>query len=269
MAKKSLGQHFLTDPNILARIADALPAPAGDPVVEIGPGRGALTRVLLDRGYRVTAIERDRELTPALRARFPALQLVEGDALVVDWVTSAAIAPDARWWVVGNIPYNITSPLIDVALHLVPAPAAIVYLVQKEVALRLGAAPGTSEYGALTVGAQAAAVVERLFTVPAGAFKPAPKVDSALVRFTPRPRGRTEVEIAAFRRFVVGLFGARRKQLVRALRTALGLEAAAAREAVLAADLDPEQRPETLSVAEFERLFGRIVDGAPPGALGL
>lgn len=264
MARKSLGQHFLSDPGILRRIADALPAPAGDTVLEIGPGHGALTRELLARGYRVVAIERDRDLVPELARRFPSLNLVEGDALDVDWPAVAGVGPGTHWWVIGNIPYNITSPLIDVALNQATPPSTIVYLVQKEVAVRLAAGPGSKDYGALTVGAQAAATVERLFTVPAGAFRPVPKVDSAVVRLTPHAAGRPLAEIAAFRRFVVGLFGARRKQLVRAMRVTLDLDTAAAAATIAAAGLDLTQRPETLSVGDFERLFSAVLTAGPP-----
>ncbi|MEZ4457402.1 MAG: rRNA adenine N-6-methyltransferase family protein [Gemmatimonadales bacterium] len=122
MAKKHLGQHFLSDPRILGRIADALPAAPGDPVVEIGPGRGALTAVLLGRGFAVTAIERDRDLVPILRAAHPALRLLEADALEVDWPRRPGRGEVGRWWLIGNILHNITSPLIDRALAACLAP---------------------------------------------------------------------------------------------------------------------------------------------------
>jgi 16S rRNA (adenine1518-N6/adenine1519-N6)-dimethyltransferase len=264
--KKSLGQHFLSDPRILGRIADALPARAGDPVLEIGPGRGSLTRVLLDRGLRVVAIERDRELAAALRDSYPTLALIEGDALAVDWpgaiagVAAAGGPPLARWFVIGNIPYNITSPLIDRALEAEPPPDAIVFLVQREVAARITATAGTAEYGALTVGVQAAAVAERLFSVAAGAFWPPPKVASAVIRLVPRPTAERPPDAARFRRLVVGLFGARRKQLGRALRVVLDVSADQAIALTRAAGLDPEQRAETVTVAGFREL-DRVVGG--------
>ena len=163
-AKRRLGQHFLADPSILARIADALEADADDTVLEIGPGPGGLTGALLQRAGRVVAIEKDRDLIGSLRERFPSLQLIEGDALEVDWHELAG----GPFLVAGNIPYNITSPLLDKALSP-PEPRRIVFLVQKEVADRVTAVPGTSAYGALSVGVQAVASAERLFTVPAGA----------------------------------------------------------------------------------------------------
>ncbi|HEU5041878.1 MAG TPA: 16S rRNA (adenine(1518)-N(6)/adenine(1519)-N(6))-dimethyltransferase RsmA, partial [Gemmatimonadales bacterium] len=204
-AKRRLGQHFLGDPRILGRIADALEAGPSDTVVEIGPGPGGLTAALAERAGRLVAIEKDPELVPALRALFPGATIVEGDALDLDWHALAG----GPFLAAGNIPYNITSPLLDKALEP-PRPARIVFLVQKEVADRVTAEPGGSEYGALTVGVQAVARAERLFTVPAGAFQPRPKVDSAVLRLIPRERPIvSDVERPAFRRLVVGLFGFR------------------------------------------------------------
>jgi 16S rRNA (adenine1518-N6/adenine1519-N6)-dimethyltransferase len=259
-AKKRLGQHFLPHTSILERIVDALEPAPGDAVLEIGPGRGALTAVLLTRGVRLSAIEKDTDLVPALRERFPSLNVIEGDALEVDWRDAAGLGPADPFLVVGNIPYNVTSPLLDKALTP-PRPRRIVYLVQREVADRLGAAPGSSEYGALTVGVQAAARVERLFTVPAGAFVPKPRVDSAVIRLTPLAAPLIpDADTAAFRRFVVAIFGARRKQLARGLRTALGLDTATAAMALSAAGIDPGARPETLPPEAFVRLFRAVVD---------
>ena len=179
-AKRSLGQHFLSDRRILERIADALGATPGDTVLEIGPGPGGLTEVLAAAAGKLVAIERDAALIPGLRERIPAATVVEADALEVDW--HAVAGPD--FLVAGNIPYNITSPLIDKALAP-PRPRRIVFLVQKEVADRVGAPPGGEAYGALSVGVQSVARAERLFTVPAGAFHPRPRVDSAVLRLTP------------------------------------------------------------------------------------
>jgi 16S rRNA (adenine1518-N6/adenine1519-N6)-dimethyltransferase len=173
-AKKALGQHFLHDPRLLGRIAEAVGIEPGDRVLEVGPGRGALTAELLARGAQVTAIEKDADLIPGLRARFPTLRLAQGDALTENWRELSG-AGQGRLLVVGNIPYNITSPLIDRAL-LPPRPVRIVFLVQREVADRLAARPGTRAYGALTVGVQSVATVERVMIVPAGAFQPPPKV---------------------------------------------------------------------------------------------
>lgn len=255
--KKSLGQHFLSDPRILSRIADSLAPEAGETVLEIGPGPGGLTAALVKRATQLIAIERDRELIAPLRERFPSLVLAEGDALEMDW--HALVGP-GPFSVIGNIPYNITSPLIDQAL-IPPRPRRVVFLMQKEVADRLAAKPGHSDYGALTVGVQAVAGVERLFTVAAGAFRPPPKVESAVVRLTPlaEPLIRDD-EVPAFRRFVVGLFTLRRKQLGRALRSLLGVDAERARSLAAAVGLDETVRMETVPPATFVALFraGRV-----------
>lgn len=258
-AKRRLGQHFLADPGLLARIADALQAGSDDTVLEIGPGPGGLTGPLLERAGRVVAIEKDSELIPALRKRFPSLEVREGDALDLDW---HALAPaPARLLVTGNIPYNITSPLIDKAL-LPPRPARIVFLVQKEVADRVTAQPGTPPYGALSIGVQAVARAERVFTVPAGAFHPRPKVDSAVLRLTPLAQPLiADRERESFRALVVGLFGFRRKQLLRGLRELTGWEARRLGPVLAAAGLGASVRPEVLSPADLVRLHRRLVDG--------
>ena len=259
-AKRRLGQHFLTDPRLLARIADALEAGPDDVVLEVGPGRGGLTAPLLERAGRVIAIEKDRDLIPILRSRFPRLDLIEADALELDWHT--LIKPgDSGLLVTGNIPYNITSPLIDKAL-LPPRPVRIVFLVQKEVADRVTAAAGTSDYGALSIGVQAVARAERLFTIPAGAFKPRPKVDSAVLRLTPLSRPLiSDDERESFRILVVGLFGFRRKQMLRGLREFTGWDAPRVSELLAASGIPETVRPEVLSPAQFVHLRRLLVDG--------
>jgi 16S rRNA (adenine1518-N6/adenine1519-N6)-dimethyltransferase len=190
----------------------------------------------------------------------PRATVVEADALEADW--HALAGPD--FLVAGNIPYNITSPLIDKALAP-PRPRRTVFLVQKEVADRVGAPPGAEAYGALSVGVQAVARAERLFTVPAGAFSPRPKVDSAVLRLTPLPVPIVrDEEVAPFRRLVVGLFGFRRKQLGRGLRELTGWEPARAEAALDAAGLDPTARPETVSPGRFAGLLRALVDAGWP-----
>jgi 16S rRNA (adenine1518-N6/adenine1519-N6)-dimethyltransferase len=252
--RKRFGQHFLTDPRILARIADALTLESSETVIEIGPGRGALTDVLMARAGRVIAVEIDRELAPMLRARYasdPRLTVIEDDVLQVDFGAVAG----GPYVVAGNVPYNITTPILFHALRA-PRPLRAVYLVQREVAERVVAAPASEEYGALSVNVQALAEAELVFKVPAGAFNPPPKVESAVLRITPRAAPVIAPhEEEAYRTMVVSAFGLRRKQLRRVVRTIFSLGAEAAERVVAAAELDPEARPEVLSPTDFARLL--------------
>ena len=265
---RRLGQHFLTDANILRKIVDALdPAPT-DVVLEIGAGKGSLTQQLLARGLRVIAVEKDRRLAADLAARnaergTERLSVVDGDALRVDWhallETHLAVPRSAlrvpRFKVVGNIPYYITSPLIAKALTL-PLPERIVFLVQAEVADRAVATPGSKAYGALSVGVQALCRAEKLFSVKPGAFRPAPKVTGALLRLTPLAEPLLVPEEGArFRAFVARCFGRRRKQLRNAAAGASGRPARAVTEGLRALGIDPAARPETLPPADFARLL--------------
>jgi len=265
---KRLGQHFLTDRNILQRIVDALEPAPDDVVVEIGAGTGTLTADLAPRVARVIAIEKDPRLVVGMRDAGCGMgdsgnvALVEGDSLRLDWhaLVSEATHPASRishpaFKVIGNIPYAITSPLIDKALTP-PLPARIVLLVQAEVADRIAAPPGSKTYGALSVGVQAVARVERLFTVPAGAFTPPPRVTSAVVRLTPLAQPLVAPEqIAAFRAFVTACFTRRRKQLRNVVMAATGRSAAVVTPGLTALGLDPAARPETLAPEIFVRLL--------------
>ena len=260
--RKALGQHFLFDIAILDRIAAALDLVPGDVVLEIGPGPGTLTERLLHHGARVVAIEKDGRLVRECGTRnaergTEQLTLVHGDALRVDWealVPRSAFALP-RWKVVGNIPYAITTPLIERALQP-PLPERVVFLVQAEVAARLAAVPGTRAYGALTVGVQALCRVERLFGVKAGAFRPPPSVDSAVVRLTPLAAPLVAPQQhAALRRFVTACFGRRRKQLRNAVAAAWARPTGQTAERLLAAGFDPTARPETLTPPQFVALL--------------
>ena len=246
-AKRRLGQHFLADPGILARIADALEAAPGDSILEIGPGPGGLTAALLARAGRVVAIEKDSDLIEPLSTRFPTLELVHGDALDIDWHGLMG----GSFLLAGNIPYNITSPLLDKALTP-PVPRRIVFLVQKEVADRVTAPAGAGAYGALSVGIQAVARPERLFTVPAGAFHPRPKVDSALVRIRRLPEPAVGGDPELLFKLVRAGFGQRRKMLRRSL-----VELATP-EAFVAAGVDPEARAEELDLPAWARLADAV-----------
>jgi len=265
---RRLGQHFLTDRNLLRRIVDALEPAPGDVVLEIGPGKGSLTAELVARGVRVVAIEKDERLAAALAgasvggAPPGSFRVVTGDALALDWHALVAegmvTSPAARvppFKVIGNIPYAITTPLIATAL-VPPLPTRIVLLVQHEVADRLAAAPGSKIYGALSVGVQAVCRVEKLFTVRAGAFSPPPTVQSAVVRLTPRAAPLIQsAELAPFRVFVTACFSRRRKQLRNVLVAATRQPSERVVEGIRALGLDPTARPETLAPETFVRLL--------------
>ena len=252
--RKSLGQHFLTDRRILARIADALSLTGTETVLEIGPGRGALTDLLVERSGRLVAIEYDRALAALLRERYAKRSnviIAEGDVLELSLGDLAA----GPYVLVGNVPYYITTPILFHALTP-PRPSRAVYLVQREVAERLCAVPGSKEYGALTVNVAAVARAEMLFKVPAGAFAPPPKVESAVVRITPRADSlvRPEEE-RPFRLLVQGAFGMRRKQMRRVVRSLYALDADAADVLLQKAGIEPEVRPEVLSGEQFAGLL--------------
>ena len=252
--RKSLGQHFLTDRRILGRIADALQMKGGETVVEIGPGRGALTEILAERAGRLIAIEYDRALADLLRQRYARrgnVLIAEADVLE----TALGALAAGPYVLVGNVPYYITTPILFHAL-VPPRADKAVYLVQKEVADRLVAAPGTKEYGALTVNVAAVARAERLFIVPAGAFSPPPKVQSAVVRITPLATPLvTADEERPLRTFVQNAFGMRRKQMRRVVRSLLSLDVERADRLLAMSDVDPEVRPETLSPTQFVALL--------------
>jgi len=249
VARRRFGQHFLHDPAVIARILAAIDPRPGDALIEIGPGRGALTRGLLARVGCLEAIEIDRDLVPSLRAMAVGLgELVvhEADALKVDY---AALAHGRRLRVCGNLPYNISTPLL---FHLLEFPGHLRdlhFMLQREVVERMAARPGTRSYGRLTVMLATSVTVEKLFTVAPGAFHPPPKVQSAVVRLIPHPT--PPFSLAArerFARLVAAAFGQRRKTLRNSLNG--HVDAAGFREA----GIDPRRRAETLTPAEFARL---------------
>ena len=252
--RKRFGQHFLTDRRSLERIVEALQPVQTDTVVEIGPGKGALTEILAGACSRLVAIEIDRDLVASLRQRFAerrSVEIVEGDALAVNWV---GLAGDS-YLLAGNLPYYITTPLIFRILES-PMPRRAVLLVQREVADRLTAEPRSSEYGALTVNVQVAATVQTVAKVSAGAFHPKPKVDSAIVLMTPRPQPLlgTEEE-KPFRQFVQAAFGMRRKTLLRLVRELWIPSANEAATVLSEVGIDPSARPETIDPARFVELY--------------
>jgi 16S rRNA (adenine1518-N6/adenine1519-N6)-dimethyltransferase len=243
-----LGQHFLHDPSILSRIADAAAIGDGDLVLEIGPGKGGLTAQLAARARRVVAIEADGRLAAALAQAFAGrpVEIVHGDALKAPWPPADCVC--------GNIPYQITSPLIERALQP-PRPRVVVFLVQREVADRLAAPPGSRAYGALSAGVQLVATVERLFGVPRGAFRPAPRVESALVRITPlRPAPLAAGAERATRALIRAAFQRRRQQLRRTVAETAGIPRPAAEALLASVGVPPETRPEMLAPAQFVAL---------------
>src|SRR5512132_4381811 len=209
--RKRFGQNFLADPHYVARIAAAVDPQPGDAIVEIGPGLGALTDTLVARAGSITAIEIDRDLAARLRERFDTdrLRLHVADALAFDF---AALGPRLR--VVGNLPYNISSPLL---FHLAAHDAQLRDLhvmLQREVVARMTADPGTADYGRLTVMLQAKFRIVRLFVVPGGAFRPAPKVESALALLSPLHDDKPAIaDEPLFARIVAAAFSQRRKTL--------------------------------------------------------
>ncbi|MFW6202460.1 MAG: 16S rRNA (adenine(1518)-N(6)/adenine(1519)-N(6))-dimethyltransferase RsmA [Gemmatimonadota bacterium] len=260
--KRSLGQHFLVDAGIQRRIVETLEPEPGDEVLEIGPGRGALTRHLAGRVRRLVAIELDDELAAELRRRYadsPGVEIVHADVLETDLESLVEDVDGLK--VVGNLPYNITSPVLAWLLERPVRPAAIVVMVQREVADRIAAGPDGKTYGALSVGVQAVARVERAFTVGRGAFRPVPRVDSAVLRIEPlRPPPIDAETEADLRALVRASFRWRRKQLQTILRRApgYGLDRDALREIADATGIDLRRRPETLSPAQFIELARRL-----------
>ncbi len=259
-ARKALGQNFLLDGNVLDKIARIPGALAGTTAYEVGPGPGGLTRALLKAGARVVAVERDARAIPALAELAAAagpgrLTVVEADALAIDepaLLAAAGAGPGAApAHVVANLPYNIATPLLVRWLSAQPWPpwwASLCLMLQKEVAQRMTATPGAPAYGRLAVLAQWRSRPRIAMTLPARAFTPAPKVDSAVVHITPAaaPAG---VSPLALERVTAAAFGQRRKMLRQALKALPG-----GPEALTAAGIDPERRAETLTVDEFVAL---------------
>jgi len=245
-ARKRFGQHFLTDRHYLGRIVEAIAPRASDHMVEIGPGTGLLTDELAKRVDRLDVVEIDRDLAHALRERFdPARVAVhEADALEFDF---ASLPAPLR--VVGNLPYNVSTPILFRMAENADRLADCVFMLQKEVVERMVGEPGSPEYGRLSVMLQYRFAMATALRVPPGAFTPPPKVDSAVVRMQPLDARRIQARDAGrFSEVVAAAFGQRRKTLRNALRALAGDDAFAR------ADIDPQRRGETLSVAEFVRL---------------
>jgi 16S rRNA (adenine1518-N6/adenine1519-N6)-dimethyltransferase len=253
-AKRSLGQNFLVDPNLQRKIVEAVGGGAEDEVLEVGPGRGALTRHLVGKVGRLVLVELDNDLAAALSERYAGradLTVINADILAVN--PGDHVRDPGRLRVVGNIPYNITTPIL---FHLLerPRPREIVVMVQEEVADRIVAPVGSSAYGALAVGVRSVALAERLFRVGRGAFRPVPGVDSAVVRIRPlAPPPLSEEEEKRLRTLVRAAFQWRRKQMGKILRDHpdLGLPPEQLQAAAEAAGVSVRDRPERLSPEAF------------------
>jgi len=253
--RKSLGQHFLHDRGVIDKILTAIDPRTGERFVEIGPGRGALTGPLLEHGIHLDAIERDRELAARLPERFESdrLSVHCEDALRFDFRRLG----DGPLRLVGNLPYNISTPLLFRILARSELFQDIHVMLQREVVQRMAASPGGREYGRLTVSLAARCRVERLFDIRPGAFTPPPRVDSSFVRLVPEAGRLAAIEDpATFDRIVSAAFGQRRKQLGNSLREWFtGAQ-------LLSLGIDPQRRAETLSLAEFRRLANSLPSDA-------
>lgn len=244
--RKRFGQHFLHDQGILRRIVEAVAPKPGDRVVEIGPGEGALTMPLLRAAGEMTAIELDRDLIEPLRAKAAdvgKLEIVNADVLHVDFT---ALAHGAPLRIVGNLPYNISTPILFHCLSHAAAIRDMHFMLQKEVVDRMAAPPGSKTYGRLSVMLQLRCTVEPLFRVPPGAFRPPPKVDSAVVRLIPlAAEALPDADFALIERVVRAAFGQRRKTLSNALS-----DVATVSE-IEACGIDPRTRAEQLAPSAF------------------
>ncbi|MDR1854576.1 MAG: 16S rRNA (adenine(1518)-N(6)/adenine(1519)-N(6))-dimethyltransferase RsmA [Azoarcus sp.] len=253
VARRRFGQNFLADPNVVARIVAAIRPQAGETMVEIGPGLGALTAPLVERLGHLHVVEIDRDLIARLRERYDASRLTihEGDALDFDFAALAGEGAPLR--VVGNLPYNISTPLLFHLAGFADRIRDLTFMLQKEVVLRMVAAPGTAEYGRLSAMLQYRFRMGRQFDVPPGAFRPAPKVTSSIVRMVSLPAAELAAkDEALFGRVVAAAFGQRRKTLRNTLRDLADADDFAA------VGIDPGLRGERLAVSDFVALANRL-----------
>jgi 16S rRNA (adenine1518-N6/adenine1519-N6)-dimethyltransferase len=251
--KHSLGQNFLTDPGLRDAVAEHAGLLPEDEVLEVGAGVGTLTVALAPRCRRVVAVELDGRLIPALRESLAGIENVEVVRTDILRFNVRSAFPDGKEIVVGNIPYNLTGALIRKLLDDPPRPKRLSLVVQKEVAERWTASSGAS---LATVAVQVFAEATLLFTIPSAAFTPPPRVDSALVRLDVRERPAVDVpDLPGFFRFVEAVFQGRRKQLGGTLGRISGTGSTAAGARLREAGIDPERRPQTLSLGEWEALY--------------
>ena len=260
-ARKRYGQHFL-EAAWVNKLIDALGAAQTDVFLEIGPGRGALTRPLAGRVSRVIAVEIDRDLAAALRASVPAnVRVIQGDFLKFDLAGVLAFESEPVR-VVGNLPYNVSSPILFTLLEAAGHGARIrdaTLMLQKEVADRLVATPGTGDYGPLAIQIGLVANVERLLALPPGAFRPPPKVRSAVIRLTFHPPAVDVGDRDVFERLIRGVFLQRRKTVLNALKPVADALGTSASTLLERARVDPGCRPETLSLDDLARLSRAVL----------
>jgi 16S rRNA (adenine1518-N6/adenine1519-N6)-dimethyltransferase len=256
--RKRFGQHFLHDPGVIRRIIEAVAPAAGERIVEVGPGRGALTWGLLERAKHLDVIEIDRDLARTLEADPRAkngLKVHVENVLDTDFIRMRGAGEPLR--VVGNLPYNISTPLLFRLLAQSAAISDMFFMLQKEVVDRMGAQPGSKDYGRLTVMLAAVAEVEGLFDVGPGAFQPRPKVWSAIVRVRPSNKPRFDMgRDGVLRTLVTAAFSHRRKTLRNSLKGLLSSQD------IESCGIDPQLRPETLAPAQFGMLaaqYSRLV----------
>lgn len=255
-ARKRFGQHFLHDQNIIDRILRALDPQADDNLIEIGPGQGALTYPLLALCKRLIAVELDRDLVPVLEAgsaRFGRLEVINADILKFEL---ASLPGGRRYRLVGNLPYNISTPLMFHLLESVELIQDMHFMVQKEVALRICAGSGDANYGRLSVMLQYHCECQYLFEVGPESFKPPPKVDSAIIRLLPHAQPKQDIgDYDLFSAIVRTAFSQRRKTISNSLKSMLG------RETFIACDIDPGLRAENLAIEDFAKLSLAIFNG--------
>ncbi|KAF0220727.1 MAG: hypothetical protein FD174_1051 [Geobacteraceae bacterium] len=261
--KKALGQNFLTDRNVLARIVELVGITPHDRILEVGPGRGALTALLAEKGAQVLAVELDRELVPLLRHEFAVkgnVEVVQADILAADLPVLLQSRWDGKWKVAANLPYNISSQVLFRFLDNRELFSRLVLMLQKEVGERLVAPPATKAYGVLSVFCGLHFNMTRAFIVKPGSFYPVPKVDSIVLQFDPLPTPRADVgDEPFFRRVVKAAFSQRRKTLWNCLKSAeLGPDEHALLQALASSGIEPGRRGETLSLEEFAALARAI-----------
>ena len=248
-ARKRFGQHFLHDRDVIERILQAVDPRPGENLVEIGPGQGALTYPLLDRCKRLVAVELDRDLVPVLEReskRYGELKVINADVLEFEL---SSLGDNRQFRLLGNLPYNISTPLMFHLLDSVEQVTDMHFMVQKEVALRMVAKPGDSNYGRLSVMLQYRCRCQYLFDVAPQSFSPPPKVDSAVVRLVPLPAPEQEIgDYGTFSAIVQAAFGQRRKTISNSLKGLIG------REQIVACGIDPSLRAENLSIDDFAKL---------------